>query len=206
MLNNTRDMTNAADIGEFCSRCEQSSWPEAGTAILELDVAENDSRHPARTDAETGDFVGRPPCQDRKQRAAAARIEKAISYMSHNLNGTLRISSLGKLVGTSTSNFYHLFKLATGSTPNRFFIRARMRRAGRLLIETTLSVKEIAAELGYNDQFYFSRLFKSVNGISPRGYREALQSKNARASRPVTKTVTSFAVSNGAARTPFQSR
>ncbi len=206
MLNNTRDMTNVADVGEFCSRGEQSGWQVASTAILELEVAEDESRHPARTEADLGSFVAGLSCQSPKQRAAAARIEKAISYMSHNLNGTLRISSLGKLVGTSTSNFYHLFKLATGSTPNGFFIRARMRRAGRLLVETTLSVKEIAAELGYNDQFYFSRLFKSVNGVCPRGYREAWQSNLARARRPLTKIVTSLAVSSGAARTPFQSR
>jgi AraC-like DNA-binding protein len=53
-----------------------------------------------------------------------------------------------------------------------------MCRAGGLLRETDLSVKEIANRLGYEDQFYFSRLFKLVNGISPRAYRLKIPDMN----------------------------
>ncbi|HXR07467.1 MAG TPA: helix-turn-helix domain-containing protein, partial [Candidatus Acidoferrum sp.] len=51
------------------------------------------------------------------------------------------------------------------------FIRLRMRQACRLLAATSMSVKEVAAVLGYDDPFYFSRLFKSVNGTPPTDYR-----------------------------------
>jgi AraC-like DNA-binding protein len=112
--------------------------------------------------------------RSRKQRAAAARIEKAKAYMLRNLNGTVRMSALSKLAGISTSSFYQLFKLATGCSPNDFFIRARMRHACGLLQETDLSVKEVAALMGYDDPFYFSRLFKAVNGVPPREYRVSL--------------------------------
>jgi hypothetical protein len=64
-----------------------------------------------------------------------------------------------------------LFKLATGYTPNDFLIRIRIHRACELLRETDLSIKEISAALGYDDQFYFSRVFKSVSLVSPREYR-----------------------------------
>jgi AraC-like DNA-binding protein len=54
-----------------------------------------------------------------------------------------------------------------------FFIRFRMRRACRLLDTKRYSVKEVAAALGYEDPFYFSRVFKSVNGMAPSDYRAA---------------------------------
>jgi hypothetical protein len=46
-----------------------------------------------------------------------------------------------------------------------------MQHACRLLDETGLSVKEVAAALGYDDPFYFSRIFKSVNRVAPSEYR-----------------------------------
>jgi AraC-like DNA-binding protein len=48
-----------------------------------------------------------------------------------------------------------------------------MNYAARLLETTSLNVKEIADVLGYDDPFYFSRLFKSVNGLAPREYRKS---------------------------------
>jgi len=91
--------------------------------------------------------------------------------MLQNLDKPVQMPTLGKLTGVSMSHFYHLFKLATGRTPNDFFISVRIRRACELILGTDLSVKQVAASLGYDDQFYFSRLFKSVNGLSPREYR-----------------------------------
>jgi AraC-like DNA-binding protein len=100
-----------------------------------------------------------------------------MAYMLAHLHKPIQISALGALSGVSTSYFYHLFKQATGKTPNNFLTRARMRRAGKLLLDPTLSVKEVADALGYNDPLYFSRVFKSAHGLSPRGYRIRLLSK-----------------------------
>ena len=46
-----------------------------------------------------------------------------------------------------------------------------MRRASEILETTCLSVKEVAGMFGYEDQFYFSRMFKAVHGIPPREFR-----------------------------------
>jgi AraC-like DNA-binding protein len=46
-----------------------------------------------------------------------------------------------------------------------------MGHASRLLAESTLPVNDIAAQLGYDDPFYFSRLFKSVHAVAPTEYR-----------------------------------
>jgi AraC-like DNA-binding protein len=74
-------------------------------------------------------------------------------------------------VNISLSHFFYLFKHHVGSTPMDYFIRLRLRRACRLLEETELSVKAIAYTLGYDDPFYFSRIFKSFNRIAPSEYR-----------------------------------
>jgi len=58
-----------------------------------------------------------------------------------------------------------------GGTPIDYFIKLRMEHARRLLAETSWSVKEVAATLGYEDPLYFSRVFKSVNSAPPSHYR-----------------------------------
>jgi transcriptional regulator GlxA family with amidase domain len=95
----------------------------------------------------------------------------AVAYMLQNLDKPIQMPALATLTEVSMSQFYHLFKLATDCTPNNFLIRARIRRACKLLRGTDLNVKEVAAALGYSDQFYFSRMFKSIHGVSPREYR-----------------------------------
>ncbi len=106
-------------------------------------------------------------------RGIERRIAETVGYMRERLNQSLRVPKLASMVGVSQSHFFALFKKQTGLAPMDFFTRMRMRRACELLDSTSLSVKEIAAALGYDDQFYFSRVFKSVNRISPSEYRSS---------------------------------
>jgi AraC family transcriptional regulator, arabinose operon regulatory protein len=99
------------------------------------------------------------------------KIEQSVAYMIQHLNHPLQVDWLARRANTSTSHFFVLFKRWAGFSPIDFFIRLRMLHAERLLAATRMSVKEIAASLGYNDPLYFSRLFKSICGIAPSGYR-----------------------------------
>ncbi|WP_246070664.1 AraC family transcriptional regulator [Paenibacillus kobensis] len=65
-----------------------------------------------------------------------------------------------------------LYTTETGLTFTQHLTRIRMERAKRLLKETQLKIYQICNEVGYSDQSYFSRLFKSLEGISPFEYRE----------------------------------
>lgn len=99
------------------------------------------------------------------------KIAQSIRYMKQHLARPLHVSTLAALANLSASHYTALFKRQTGYAPIDYFIRLRMHQACQLLDTTNLGVKEIAAQLGYDDQFYFSRLFKAVNEASPSDYR-----------------------------------
>jgi transcriptional regulator GlxA family with amidase domain len=101
----------------------------------------------------------------------AGRIARSIAYMVQHLDEPLQISTLAAQASVSQSHFFALFKRQTGTAPIDYFIRLRMNHARQLLDSTCSSVKEIAATMGYDDPFYFSRVFKSVHRVAPAEYR-----------------------------------
>lgn len=101
----------------------------------------------------------------------AQKIERSISFMLQHLNQPLQVATLAAAANVSPSHFSALFKRWTGSPPIDFFIHLRMQQACRLFDSTSLNVKEVAAALGYDDPFYFSRTFKTVNRVAPSEYR-----------------------------------
>lgn len=102
----------------------------------------------------------------------AQRTAQTIAYMKQHLGQPLRVSALAALANLSPSHYRALFRQQTGYSPIDYFIRLRMHQACQLLDNTNLSVKDIAGRLGYEDQLYFSRLFKSVNDVAPSDYRQ----------------------------------
>jgi transcriptional regulator GlxA family with amidase domain len=101
----------------------------------------------------------------------AERIGRSIAYMAEHLDQPLQVSTLAAQASVSPSHYFALFKRQTGTAPIDFFIRLRMNHARQLLDSTASSVKEIAAAMGYDDPFYFSRVFKSVHQVAPAEYR-----------------------------------
>jgi AraC-like DNA-binding protein len=107
----------------------------------------------------------------RGEEDAVRRIEQSITYMREHLNRPLEVATLAAVANISQSHFFALFKRRTGCAPMDYFTRLRMQQACRLLNGTSASVKEVAATLGYEDPFYFSRVFKLFNRVSPSEYR-----------------------------------
>lgn len=102
---------------------------------------------------------------------AVGSLAATLEYMRTHLNGPIRIPVLCAMAGFSPSRFFEVFKKTTGDTPLNWFTRARMKLAGQLLVESKAGIKQIAGEVGYEDPYYFSRVFKSVHGVSPSAYR-----------------------------------
>jgi len=109
--------------------------------------------------------------EDSRNGDIARRIEQSITYMKEHLDQPLQAATLAARANISLSHYFALFKCRTGCSPIGYFTRLRMDRACHLLEGTSLTVKEVAAALGYEDPFYFSRVFKSINEVAPSRYR-----------------------------------
>lgn len=71
----------------------------------------------------------------------------------------------------SYDNFRRRFKAQVGVSPSRYFHKMKVEKAKELLLFTDLAVKEIAEQVGFADPYYFSRVFKEWEGVSPQGFR-----------------------------------
>jgi len=99
-------------------------------------------------------------------------IEKAKEYILQNYRNDISTTVISQITGLSTSYFSYLFKRETGTTVTDFINNLRIGLAKNLLRSSSFSVKEIAAQTGYKDQNYFSRIFKKYTGLSPIQFRK----------------------------------
>jgi AraC family transcriptional regulator of arabinose operon len=98
-------------------------------------------------------------------------VRAAIEHIDRNLNRSLTGLQLARVAGLSQTHFNRLFRRHVGISPKQFHVRHKMEWAEHLLTESELSVKEVAATLGYDDPLYFSSQFRRHTGHSPRHYR-----------------------------------
>ncbi|MDR2028489.1 MAG: AraC family transcriptional regulator [Treponema sp.] len=94
-------------------------------------------------------------------------VEKAKGLMESNVYGTINLSHISEQIGISTSRLNEIFKTYTSMTPYQFYIHIKIHKAESLLEQENVSVKEVALKMGFEDQYYFSRLFKNKTGIAP---------------------------------------
>ena len=97
------------------------------------------------------------------------------AWMREHLHQMVTLDTLAGLANMSKYHFSSKYKKLTGYSPIKHFLNMKMERACQLLDSTDLSIKAIAAELGYEDQLYFSRLFNRTIGQSPRAYRAGIR-------------------------------
>ncbi len=105
------------------------------------------------------------------QSQAILRIAEVIGAIEKGYASPWKLSALADLAHMSEGNLHRVFKEATGQSPMDYLIQLRLHRAMELLTETSLSITEIAFEVGFNDSNYFTRQFKKVSGMSPSRYR-----------------------------------
>ncbi len=110
-----------------------------------------------------------------QRQSAENRVAATQDYMERHLDTLLTLEQMAAHSGQSVSYYSKLFKERTSQSPMAWFIQLKIRKACELLDQTELTVGEIATELGYNDPYYFSRIFKKVQGCSPAAYRHAIK-------------------------------
>lgn len=98
-------------------------------------------------------------------------VTMVIRYMYQHLHENLTLEEISEEVQLSKSYLNAVFKAQTGKSPVEFFIHLKMQEACKLLKSTDYYIYEVSSELGYADQYYFSRIFKKVVGVSPKDYK-----------------------------------
>ncbi len=99
------------------------------------------------------------------------RIVRAIDYIRTHLSEKIDLQQLGDVSCLSKDHLVRLFKKEMNTTPICYVNDKKIERAQIRLITETKSIRQIAYELGFDDQPYFNRLFKKTTGVTPLNYR-----------------------------------
>ena len=106
-----------------------------------------------------------------KPNLAAWKVRRVSDLLNQSLAENLTLTELAASVELSPYHFLRAFKASVGATPHSYQIQLRLDRARDLLETTRLSVREIAARVGYEDPSYLARLFRKHLGTTPASYR-----------------------------------
>ena len=105
------------------------------------------------------------------------KLVRAVEYIQDQLDTDLTVSGIAQAVGMSPDHFTRLFKEATGQSPYRYVVEARVRKAKELLTTGKFTISEAAHHVGFVDQSHLTRHFKRVFGLPP---KRLLESQKAR--------------------------
>lgn len=97
-------------------------------------------------------------------------VNHALDFIRYNY-ATIKVNDVAKYIGINRSYLTNIFKKKMGVSPQEYLLQFRLNRGCQLLLETRLSIQEIAQKIGYENPLTFSKMFKSVYGVSPRNYR-----------------------------------
>ncbi|MCQ6557219.1 AraC family transcriptional regulator [Paenibacillus mendelii] len=112
---------------------------------------------------------------DMKEPDAAAQVKL---YIQEHYAESITLESLAEVLNYSVPHLSAMFKQKTGFSPIGYLIRIRIDKAATLLVETDATLREIAASVGYQDPYYFGRLFKKYRGVSPDRFRTRERKKH----------------------------
>lgn len=98
-------------------------------------------------------------------------VRRCVNLLSERMSEDVRIEELAKELGISAAYLQRLFRQVHGMTIIDYLNRMRIERAKLLLLNTDDPVVEIAVEAGFNTRQHFTRVFTSLEGISPQDYR-----------------------------------
>jgi len=98
-------------------------------------------------------------------------IELAIARLEGDLGREVDMKAMAQELGVSYSWFRTAFAMHTGLAPHQYLLEMRLVRARNLLVGTRLTVKEIAVQTGFQDEHYFSRLFRQKLNVTPSEWR-----------------------------------
>jgi AraC-like DNA-binding protein len=98
-------------------------------------------------------------------------MRKAEQFIRENLTRKMSLGEIAAVAGLSAPYFSTIFKNEMDENLSKYINRLRVEKASKMLLETNLSLSDISSECCFEDQSWFSKIFKSFTGISPGKYR-----------------------------------
>jgi AraC-like DNA-binding protein len=102
---------------------------------------------------------------------AIQRLLPVLRYIDEHLREEITNDDLARLLYLSPKYFCNLFSAATGVPPVAYIHQRRVLRAKERLLLSSETIKSIAVKVGFRDPLYFARVFRRLEGVSPREYR-----------------------------------
>lgn len=126
-----------------------------------------------------------------KRNHALKPIEAARQWIALNYDQPITIQRAAQIAGYSTSHFTKLFIDFYGESPRDFLANLRIKKALRLLATQSISVQEIAMEVGYTSFPTFSNRFKELTGSTPTEFKKSAKSHLTETGQPVNPVIPS---------------
>lgn len=99
------------------------------------------------------------------------RVLDVVRYIENNIHKNPKNSDLANIASMATNSFSRLFRQEMNMTLHSFIMKRKIAQACELFTLTTKSIEEIAFSTGFSDRYHFSRVFKSVTGLTPGQYK-----------------------------------
>lgn len=101
-------------------------------------------------------------------------VQEAVSHLAGHLDEPSSVTALSATLGVSPQHLIRMFKRRLGVTPNEFRQHQRVERAKELISLGGMTLKEIGHAVGFENQHYFCRVFKKLEGMTPGAYGEKI--------------------------------
>lgn len=101
-------------------------------------------------------------------------VVECMAYLETHFSHDITLDSLGALFGYSGIHLLRLFQKNIGQSPHVYLTEIRMRYAKKMLMESELSLNEIAQRCGFHSDSHFKALFRKLVGMTPGNYRRSV--------------------------------
>ena len=100
------------------------------------------------------------------------KLKTVISFINNNYTSPITLTDMAAAAEMSPKHFCYFFKEMTNKTPVEYLNFYRIEKSAKMLLNTALSVTDIAFSCGFNDLSYFIKIFKQIKGITPAKFRK----------------------------------
>ncbi len=108
-------------------------------------------------------------------RKEGKRMDEVMRYLMEESNRQVKLAEVADVAGMNKEAFCRFFKERTRKTLTEFLNEVRITNACHLLADRELSISQVASEAGFANLSYFNRVFRKMNGITPKEFRRSLQ-------------------------------